>query len=88
MAAEHKDWEVGLMSFCESENGCAISAWKIQIENYDIRTEAIELQFGIGGVGSFRDGVSLRFEEIADAGADDGIGIDDEDSVQALTILY
>jgi hypothetical protein len=87
MAGEHKDGKIGLKTFCEPKHLRTISAWKVQVENYDVRTQAIELQFGVGGVGSLRDDVSLRCEETADAGADDGIGIDDQDSVQALTIL-
>jgi hypothetical protein len=86
MAGDHKDREIGLKSFCKAKNLRAVPAGKIQVENYDIRTEAIELQLGIDRVGSLRDGVSLRCEETTDAGADDRVGIDDQDSVQALTI--
>jgi hypothetical protein len=86
MAAEHNNRKVGLKTFCEAENLRTLPAWNIQVENYHVGAEAIELQISLGGAGSLGDDVSLRCEETTDAGADDGVGIDDEDSVQALTI--
>ena len=76
-----------LRTSSESQQLPSIAIGLAGVEHHCIRMKFQELQFGVMAIGSFRDNVSLCGEEIGDAGANDRIGIDDQNSMltQALT---
>ena len=87
LPGEHQHWNAWLRGSCLTQQLRGVAIGKVKVENERIRTRLLQLHPRVMAIGGFRDDVPLRREKVADSGANNGINVNDEDSIltQALT---